>query len=84
MIIHDVADKIEPRMARAYVLSTERLRESISINELALALSMGNVKAAIKIASREVESVMLPMGTIVKDTVLRGGKIGANAVNEHL
>lgn len=78
--IHTTADAIEPRLARAYVLSTERLQESISINELALTLSMRNTKAAIKIASREVEKVLLPLGAIVKDTVIRGGKIGAKIV----
>ena len=80
--IHSAADKIEPRMARAYVRSTERLREPISIDELAIALSLKNVNAAIKLIPDErVEDVLSPMGTIVQDTTLKGGRIGAEVVN---
>lgn len=80
--VHNVADAIEIRMARAYVKSVERLQESISINELALALSLRNVKAAVKMVSREVENVLLPAGTIVKEATIRGGYIGADVVND--
>jgi len=81
--VHNVADAIEIRMARAYVKSVERLQESISIDELALALSLRKAKFAIKMVSKEVENVLLPIGTITRDATLRGGHIGAKEVNKN-
>ena len=80
--IHIVADKIEPRMARAYVRSVEKLQKSISINGLAMAISLRNVKSAIRLIPAErVKDVLSPLATIVKDTTLRGGRVGAEILN---
>jgi len=80
--LHDAADRIEPRLARALERALVKLPESISINELAMKLSAGDVKGAMRLLSKErVKDSLSHSGTIVKDAVMRGGRLGAGEVN---
>ena len=83
LIVHKAADNIEPRVARAFERSVERMRSTVSINELAMALSAGDVKRAERLLTvQAVEDALSPVGTIVRDAVLRGGRIGAEILNK--
>lgn len=80
--LHDAADRIEPRLARALERALLKLRESVSINELAMMLAMGDVKGALRLLDKErVKDALSPSGTIVKEAVLKGGRLGADEVN---
>ncbi len=77
------ANKIEPVIARAFVESVQVLKRSISINELAMAIASGKVRAAYKLLPVEmVRALMAPVAEIIEETVMVGGELGAVAVNE--
>lgn len=79
--IHRAADRIEPRMARAFVRASDRLRDTVTIDELALAIASGSVLRAMRLfPAGVVREKMAPLGTIAKDAMVRGGRIGAAAV----
>ncbi len=78
-----VARPIEGRMARAFVRSVDRMREPVSITELALALAAGSVEAAMRQFPKSLfEDSLRPVGTIARDAVLKGGQVGAKIVND--
>ncbi len=79
---HAVADRTEPRLSRAVRTAVERMRASVSINDLAMALHAKDVKRALALLSPAVvKDALLPAGTIVKEAVMRGGRLGAEQVN---
>jgi hypothetical protein len=81
--VYAVADPIEIRVARAYEKSVERLMEQISITELAEALATGDIRRAMRLFSDEkVEGSLEPVGNIISDAVLRGGKVGAEILRD--
>jgi len=83
--IHAIADRIELRAARAYELSVKRLEEKISEDALILALELGDVNRAMKLFSLEVlQDVLEPLGNIISDAVIRGGKEGEADLKENL
>lgn len=80
--IHIAANGIESRLTRAYVRSVEKLREPVSIDELAMKLSARNVKGAIRsVPIERVKDVLTPMANIIQDAVMKGGRLGAKTVN---
>lgn len=80
--IQETADKIEIRMARAYVKSVQRLKRSISVDKLAKAITTGNAGKIFQLIPKEkVEDTLGPMSIIVWDAVMKGGKIGAEEIN---
>jgi hypothetical protein len=81
--VHEAADRIEPRLARAFERAVLKLRGLISINELAMRLAARDVKGAMRLLTKEaVQDALGPSATIVRDAVLKGGRLGAEAVNK--
>lgn len=81
--VHAAADKIEPRMRKAFVRAAEKMRAGVSINDLALAIAAKDTKRALALLGG-VEEALAPAATIVRDAFTRGGKLGADAVNTAL
>ncbi len=84
-IINAAADRIEPRVARSVVKAAATLRGRVPVEALTEALEAGDVgEAARLVAAINVEDAYVPMGRIIGDTVIVGGKIGAAEINEEL
>lgn len=96
--IHDAADEIEPRMQRAVEKAFAKMRERVSVNNIALAIANGQRRrdmgiAAAKAVDAEVNAILpgavaadalAKAQAIVRDSVIRGGKIGAAQIREVL
>jgi hypothetical protein len=81
--VHEAADKIELRMARSFLRAVGRLRASISISELTVGLGVRDAKLALRVlADDRIKQALAPVGTIARDAVLKGGRIGAERVRE--
>ncbi len=77
-LTHKAAGKIEKRMARAVLRSTQRVRNITTISELAAAIGGGSVNAAMRLFPVEaIREAYAPVGTIARDAVAVGGRIGA-------
>jgi len=81
--LHEAADKAESRLARAVLKALERIRGQVSINDLAMALANKDAKRALALLPlatiRDALSLAAP---IVRDAVLKGGRLGADQVNK--
>ncbi len=81
--LHDAADQIEPQVARAFERAVLKMRESISINELAMRLAARDFKGAARVLTDEqISDTLNPCATIVRNAMYRGGRLGANEVNK--
>jgi len=81
--VHAEADRFEPRLARALQKALLKLRGRVSVDALAAALKAGNVRRAVAVLSRAaVEDALSPVAQIKRDAFVRGGKLGAAAVNK--
>lgn len=82
---HAAADRLEPKLARAVYRGTQKLRDRLSINALAVAIAAKDVKRAMTLLGLEsIEEALAPTADVVRGAVLRGGRIGAAQVNEAL
>ena len=76
--IHEVADRLEPQLRRAFLRAVEQLQASLSINDLAIALSAGNVgRARALISVAATEEALQASALVVVDAFNRGGRLGA-------
>jgi hypothetical protein len=76
--IHKAGDAIEPRAARAFMLALARLRARVPVGEIADRIKAGDMRAVDEIITRlDIEDAFQPAAEIVRDAVLRGGKIAA-------
>lgn len=76
------ARRFEPRLNRAFRRAALRLRERVSINALAMALAAKDARRALALlAIAEVKDALSPAGTIARDAVLRGGRVGAEQLS---
>ncbi len=81
--IHAEADRIELKLARSVERAMTKVRNTVSINELGLALAMGDVKRAVRLVPLErVKEALSPAGTTIRDAVIEGGKVGARILND--
>ena len=81
--IHEAADKAEPRLVRAVLKTLERIRSEVSINALAMALAARDGKRALALLPLvTVKDALSAAGPIVRDAVLKGGRLGAEQVNK--
>ena len=73
----------ERRLQRAMLRGLERARDQLSINDLALALSAKSSRRAARLlpASVVVDRAS-PVATILRDAVLRGGRLSERFVND--
>jgi hypothetical protein len=76
--VHKASDKIEPRLARAFIVASERLRERIPFRQIEDALAAGDIRRANNILTRfPFEDAYLPSAEILKESVLKGAKIAS-------
>lgn len=81
--IHEKADRIELRMARSFIRAVGRLRKKVMVSELNVALSLRDERRALREASdRKIQESLSPVGTIARDAVIEGGKIGAKILRD--
>ena len=79
------AKRFEPRLSRAFRRSIDKMRASVSINDLAMRLAAKDVKGALALLPlAQAKDALAPCGTIARDATLRGGRVGAAAVNRAL
>ena len=77
-----LADKIEKRVERAFLRANERIVARLSIEHLTNLLAAADVRKAQKVLiASQVKEDLEPIGTIVRDTFPRGGRLGAEDVN---
>jgi hypothetical protein len=94
---HQAADKVEPRLAAALRRTVMKLRDGVSITELVPRLAMAQAsfagggavdqKAVDAILEQllpkaVLEDALQPGSQILRETVLRGGRVAAGQVNE--
>ena len=81
--LHNIADRIEPRLVRALLRAVRRLQNGIPLEALAERIAAKDVAGAMKlIKDTEMEKALSPSGEIVRETVMRGGRFGAEEVNK--
>jgi len=95
--LHEAADKAEPRLARAVLKALERIRGQVSINDLAIIIAraqqndlLARWREVLKDVDRAlallplatIRDALSPAGPIVKDALLKGGRLGAEQVNK--
>ena len=75
--VHDIADRIEPRVAKALGLAFLRLRDRLPLGEIEAALARNDARVAGElIDGLDVEDVLEPVAGILEDALDRGGKTG--------
>lgn len=80
--IRRVAAATEVRVAKALHLSMERMRNFLPINTLAMALANKNARLALTMLSdATIKDTLTPQGRIFEESFMKGGKIGAAALN---
>lgn len=81
--VHAEAARLEPRVAGSVRRALEKLRDAVSINSLALALAAKDVKRAMALfPAAQAKEALSPAGRIVRDAVLRGGRLGAALLSQ--
>lgn len=79
--IHAVADKMEVRVARALDGAFTRMRSRVPIAQIEAALERGDARMAGELIDRtNFADALEPTAEILKDTFVRGGKVGAEEV----
>jgi len=73
--------RYHPRVARALVLFTKRLRGLVSEKELERALATGNVNKVMELYSKKrIQKQASPIAAILKDAMIRMGRATAREV----
>lgn len=79
--LHESADYYEPLLRARFVRGMKALQQSVSINELALALAARNPKQALALITRVMITAELQSTKkVLRDAFMRGGKVGAEHV----
>lgn len=85
-LVNDVLSegrRIEKRVADAQRRALGKLADGISINDLAAAIVNGDLrKAKALLPVRRVRDVQAPAAAIIRDTVLKGGKLAARELSK--
>lgn len=75
--VHSIADRIEPRVAKALGMAFARLRERVPYGKIEAALARNDLRAASElIETLDVDDVLEPVAAILEDAIDRGGKVG--------
>ena len=75
-MLHDDADKIEPRARRAVVRAAQRSRRALDLLKLITALENHDANGAMQVADAAIGDVWQPLGNILLDTRMKGHKRG--------
>jgi len=79
--LQNEADRFAPRLRRAFVKATDRMKARVALMKLADALSAKDVsRALLAVGEDELETTMRPFEAIVRDAFGKGGKIGAKLI----
>ena len=71
-------EKIERRISRAWLKSVAKLQNKVEVGKLATAIEIGARKNAHKLLPESVIFDSLkPLGKIIGDTLIKGGKMAA-------
>jgi hypothetical protein len=74
--VHRVADRVEPRLARAMRAAVERIRSRVPLESLADAIADGHQhRAAALVEQIDIEDALQPSALIVRDAFARGEKL---------
>ena len=78
-----LADTLEPQMEARFLRAADRLRASVDLDRLTLALAKGDVDAAMRavVTDQRLREVMEPVETAIKTALVRGGHLGAKQLN---
>ena len=81
--ISDAAEKLEPKMARAFLRAIEKIKDDISIKDLTAALETNDLRIIMRLFPVEkIYEALEPCGEIVREAFFTGGKLGAKEVNK--
>ena len=81
--LHVEADRFEPRVARAYRKSVARMEAQVDVDALERAFRAGNRKRVLAILDQiDIDDALSPLLAIFRDAVLRGGRLGADLLEE--
>jgi len=76
------SEKIEQRLVRSFLKAVDKMREDVSISEIAQLISTRDIRHADRaLPSVTVEDRLQPSSRIVSDAVEVGGKLGAEEIN---
>lgn len=78
--VHHAATRFEPRLARAVAKGLDKIRERVSISDLAVALANKDLRGALAML-RGMDEAFEPAATLKREAFFRGGKLGAELVN---
>jgi len=75
----DAADRLEPQMEARFLRAADRMRASVDLDALTLALAKGDADAAVRaaITDQRLREVMDPISTVITTGLIRGGRLGA-------
>ena len=75
----DAADRLEPQMEARFLRAADRMRASVDLDALTLALAKGDADAAVRavITDQRLREVMDPLSTVITTGLIRGGRLGA-------
>jgi hypothetical protein len=79
-----LAEKLEPQIEARFLRAAERMRSSVDLEKLTLALANGNEAAALRatLTTKRLQEVMGPLETTIKENLVRGGKLGARQLKQ--
>ena len=79
-----LAEKLEPQLEARFIRAAERMRASVDLDKLTLAIASGNRKDALLavIPKGRMQEVMAPLETSTKENLFLGGKLGARQLSQ--
>lgn len=81
--LHASANYFEPLFRARFVRAMKQLQKDTSINHLAM--SMGNSRQAKELIPRSaIIKALAPLRKVLRDSFIRGGKVGAEHVKDVL
>jgi hypothetical protein len=79
--IHGVADKVEPRLARALERYARRLVRQLPMAELRRAIELGDARLADEVLNQvDFVDALEPSAKILEDAYVKGGKVTAKEI----
>jgi hypothetical protein len=84
--VHEAADRHEAALRVRFVRAMKKLQADTSITELGAMLALGHGRAvgAMHVPKAKITATLEPVKTVVKSAVRRGGRLGADQLNNIL